>query len=304
MTLPNTIIVGAPKCGTTTLHYVLDQHPEIYMSKIKEPGFFWAYNDDNELQGPSAILLRHRIIKDLETYEDLFKDVTNEKIIGESSASYMFHPRSPKLIYQFLPTAKLLFILRQPADRAFSSFTQYERDGVEPCSNFSDAVIQERNGLRNHWTFGLHLKYGFYFQAIQRYLEFFPREQIFISLYDDLKSDPSTMFQEIYQFLGVNSTYKPDFSQRHNVSGIIQNPLLRFFWTNTNKLRAFIRPITNQEMRHKFSEWVFRTTKKPEFSSDLRSELTQYYLEDILLLQDFLQRDLSNWLATLNKKKL
>jgi len=300
MTLPNMIIVGAPKSGTTTLHYALDQHPEIFMSRIKEPGFFWAYGDEVELKGPSAILLRHRVINDLGQYMQLFRDVNDEHVVGESSASYMFQPRSPGLISQFIPNSKLIFILRQPAERAFSSYTQYLRDGVEPCSSFWEAVLEEQQGQRDHWTFGRHLKYGFYCAALQQYLNCFKREQIFISLYDDLKQNPLKLFKSIFQFLEVEENFQPDLSHHHNVSGVISKPLMRFFWTNTNKLRAFIRPLINQRLRHAFSEWVFRSTEKPEFPEKLKYELTEFYREDVEQLQDYIHRDLSHWLKPVN----
>jgi hypothetical protein len=296
MTMPNFFIIGAPKSGTTTLHYVLDQHPDVYMSPVKEPGFFWAYGEEVNLQGPSELLLRHRVVSDLDDYTKLFDGITTEKAIGESSASYMFHPRSPKLIYRSIPHAKLVFILRQPADRAFSSFTQYLRDGVEPCSEFAEAVAQEKQGLRDHWTFGRHLNYGFYYNAFQRYLKYFTRQQMHISLFEDLKEDPHRLLSDLFRFLEVRDDFVPDLSHQHNVSGVIRNPLLRGFWTRSNRLRAIIRPLTNQWMRHTFAEWVFRSVDKPVFSQELRSDLTEYYRKDIELLEDFLQRDLGNWL--------
>ncbi|MBN1147698.1 MAG: sulfotransferase [Anaerolineales bacterium] len=296
MTMPNFLIIGAPKSGTTTLHYILDQHPEIYMSSIKEPGFFWAYGEEIDLQGPSRLLLKHRIIRDFDDYVRLFDGVTTEKAIGESSASYMFHLRSPELIHQFIPHAKLIFILRQPADRAFSSYTQYLRDGVEPCSEFAEAVAQEKQGLRDHWTFGRHLQYGFYYRALQRYLNYFTRQQMHISLFEDLKNDPQGLLSDIFRFLGVSDDFVVDLSHQHNVSGVIRNPLLRFFWTRSNRLRAVFRPLTNQWMRHTFAEWVFRSVDKPGFSQELRLDLIEYYRKDIELLQDFLHRDLSSWL--------
>jgi len=294
--MPNTLIVGSPKSGTTTLHYVLDQHPEIYMSPIKEPGFFWAYGEPVILQGPSSVLLKHRIINDMDSYQRLFDGVTTESIIGESSASYMFHPRSPGLISQIIPDANLLFILRNPVDRAFSAYTQYIRDGVEPSSSFEDAITQERQGLRDHWSFGRHLKYGFYNNAFVEYLKYFDRQQMHISLFEDLRKDPQGLLKNIFQFLKVDDAFEPDFSHQHNISGVIQNPFLRIAWTNTNRLRAAIRPLTTQWMRHSFSEWVFRFAKKPEISPEVRAELCEYYRQDIEKLQVFLGRDLSHWL--------
>ena len=296
MVMPNFLIIGAPKSGTTTLHYVLDQHPEIYMSAVKEPGFFWAYGEPVDLRGPSALLLKHRAISDLDAYQRLFAGVTTERAIGESSARYLFQPRSPALIYEFIPHARLVVSLRNPAERAFSSFSQYLRDGVDPCPDFAQAVAHERQGLRAEWTFGRHLESGFYYAAIQRYLVFFSRQQLHISLFEDLKDDPLGLVRSLCEFLEVDGGFEPDMSHRHNVSGVIRNPVLRWIWTRTNRLRAAVRPLVGLRLRHLVSEWFYRDVEKPDFPPELRAELTEYYRQDIEQLQGLIQRDLSHWL--------
>jgi hypothetical protein len=299
---PNFIIIGAPKSGTSTLFYVLAQHPQMYMCPVKEVGFFWSYaqNPAEEVQlcGPGTERLRHRLVNDLDCYQKLFDKVKKEKAIGEASVRYLASPRAPGLIHQFIPRAKLIVSLRQPADRAFSGFVHDLQDGVETCTDFTEAIAQEREGLRDNWTMSRHLARGFYTDSLKRYFEFFDRSQMHISLLDDLRDDAQGLFRSIFDFLDVDPDFVPDTSQRHNASGLILNPALRWLWRNSSKVRAAIRPLFSNQTRHVFSEWVMRDAKKPVFSPELRAELTEYYRQDIMALQDLIQRDLSHWLRT------
>lgn len=297
MVMPNFLIIGASKGGTTTLNYVLDQHPEIFMCPVKETGFFWAYGEQLTYHEPGSQKLRYRVVDNPEQYQKLFRKASGYKAIGEASVRYLCHPKSPSLIHQFIPKVKLIAILRQPADRAFSSYLHNLRDGMEPCKNFAEAIVQEKQGLRDHWIALRYLEHGMYFSAIQRYLQFFNHSQLFIRLFEDLQQNPHSLFEDLFRFLEVDDTFIPDLSHKHNVSGIIRNPWLRWLWTNTVKLRVYLRPIISGRLRHNLSEWVYKDVQKQTLSTQLKMELTEYYREDILKLQDLLGRDLSSWLG-------
>ena len=301
MTMPNFLIIGAAKGGTTTLHNVLAQHPDVYMCPVKESGFFWAYGEEVRLQGIGAERLRNRLIDDLNRYQKLFDGVTNQNAIGEASVRYLSTANTPKVIHGFIPGARLVASLRQPADRAFSAFYHNLRDGIEPCSDFGEAIAQDKNGLRDHWVVCRYLNVGFYYQFLKRYSDIFDRNQIHISLFDDLKENPYELISSLYKFLDVDDTFRPDLSHRDNVTGIIRNPLLRAAWARSSKLRATIRPLLKDRMRHNVFEWVIRFQDKPLFSPELRLELTEYYREDINRLQDLLDRDLSHWLKPIQQ---
>lgn len=296
MTLPNFLIIGAPKSGTTTLHNVLDQHPDVYMCPVKEVGFFWASGQSVQLTGPGIETLRSRVVNDLDRYQKLFDKATREKAIGESSVRYLEHPRVPLLIRQYIPDAKLIVNLRQPAERAFSAFSHYRRDGLELCPDFAVALAQERQGQRDNWAYGTYLQSGFYFAALKRYLEHFDRQQLHISLLEDLRDDAPGLIGDLFEFIGVDRSFQPDTSHRHNVSGTIRNPVLRFLWTRSGRLRSALRPLFGERFRHAASEWMIRDLEKLTFDPTLRAELTEYYRQDIEQLQDLLQRDLSHWL--------
>ena len=296
MTMPNFLIIGAARGGTTTLHYVLNQHPEIYMSPIKETEFFWAYGEQINFDGPGVVWIKNRMITDLGNYQKLFKGVTTETAVGESSARYLSHPRSAQLIHQFIPDVKLIVSLRQPADRAFSAFVQARRDGIEPCEDFSEALAQERKGLRDSWTKGGYLNRGFYYVELKRYFQFFDRDQMHISLFEDLSDHTEQVLSSIFNFLNVDNKFIPDATRPHNASGIIRNPITRFLWTRSGNIRVAIRSLVDERIRHAMFEWLIRDLKKLEFPPELRMELTEFYREDIKRLQGLIERDLTQWL--------
>jgi hypothetical protein len=296
MTLPNFLIIGAPKSGTTTLHYALSQHPQVFMCPVKEAGFFWAYGQEVDLHGPGTAKLHNRLISDRTQYEKLFEPAGGCKAIGESSVRYLSTARAPQVIHDLAPQMKLVAILRQPAERAFSAFMHNLRDGLEPCSEFAEAIAQDRDGRRDDWLFCRYLNRGFYYASLKRYLEYFDREQLHISLLEDLKEDPNGLMRGLLRFLEVDEGFLPDLSHKHNVSGVIRNPALRWLWTRSNEARAALRPLLPPRLRHAAFEWVIQDLEKLPFPPEQRAELTEYYRPDILGLQDLLGRDLSHWL--------
>lgn len=296
MTLPNFLVIGAPKAGTTTIAEALEQHPEVYMCPIKEAGFFWAYGAEVRLQGPGNEKLVNRLVTDLEAYQRLFAHVKNEKAIGEASVRYLASPRAPVLIHQFIPHAKLIVSLRQPAERAYSAFLHNLRDGLEVTSSFEEAIAQEFAGQRDTWQFCRYLDRGFYYQSLMRYMQFFKFEQFHISLMEDLVQDAQGLMKDLYRFLEVDDAFAPDLSRKRNVSGVIRNPVLRWLWVRSKALRAAMRHYLPRRLRQEVFEWVIRDLEKEPLSSKLRAQLTEFYREDILKLQDLIQRDLSHWL--------
>lgn len=162
MPLPNFLIIGPGRTGTTSLYYYLKQHPEIYMSPIKETNFF-AYEQGKP--GRSQISKRYNIfpIKNIEAYSALFKAVTKEKAIGEASPRYFFTPQAAERIKLILPEVKLIAILRDPVERAFSSYLRRNRDGFE-TRTFPQAIQDDKQNTSNDYLFrqAPYWRTGFY----------------------------------------------------------------------------------------------------------------------------------------------
>jgi hypothetical protein len=159
--LPSFLVVGAAKSGTTALHEYLRQHPQIFMSPIKETNFFALDGTRPSFGGPRAEILNNDAIWRFEDYARLFSGVTDERAIGEVCPRYLFTAGTACRIKRRLPEVRIVAVLRNPADRAFSGFSMYRRDGLEPAATLAEAITDEPRRVRENWAYAIHVKYGF-----------------------------------------------------------------------------------------------------------------------------------------------
>jgi len=305
MTMPNFLIIGAQKAGTTSLYHYLGQHPQVYVSPIKEPNFFASEGEMPDPRRPS--------INDIEAYENLFDGVSDEKAIGEASPWYLYSPKAPERIKHYIPDAKLIAILRDPAERAYSQFLHFVRDRREPTTDFLRALREEEARVRDNLAAGrdneraasgAYFARGLYFAQLERYLEFFDRSQIKVVLSEDLDEDPVATLREVFQFLEVDDAFVPSVATRHQVAGLPKNRLLHAFLTKPNLLRRVFRMIklylppalrlriANNLVQLKNQNFV----EPPGLPPEARRHLVEAYREDVLKLQELIHRDLSSWL--------
>ena len=299
MTLPNFLIIGAQKSGTTSLYHYLEQHPEVYMSPIKEPRFFALEGRKPDFRGPGSEERVNRwAVTDIEEYRALFEGVEGEKAIGEASVTYIHSPQAPERIKHHVPEAKLVALLRNPVERAYSAYTQRVRDGREPLS-FGSALREEESRLRDNWSPGWgYRRLGFYHRHLKRYYALFGKESIQVHLYEDLSEDPVGVSQDIFRFLRVDDAFVPDTSLRHNVSGIPKSQALLRLVKQPSFVKSALRPLLPGGLRKRLSVNVrnWNLEKAPPLPEEARRELAEAYREDILGLQDLIGRDLSGWL--------
>ena len=294
--LPNFIILGAQKAGTTSLYQYLKQHPEIYMSPVKEPKFFNEdFEDGNRGESNSGSL---RGVSSVEEYQALFDGVTDEKAVGEASPSYLYLPEAPARIQRYVPEAKLIAILRDPAERAYSSYLHQVRAGREPL-DFLGAIRDEERRVREGWHYRYHYRgRSLYHDQLTRYEAVFGPDRLRIHLYEDLREDPVSVSQSIFRFLGVDDSFAPDTSLRHNVSGMPKSRALLTLLGKPNPLKTALRPFVPERLRERiFVNLKTRNlSEAPPMPEEARVELTEAYREDVLKLQDLIGRDLSGWL--------
>lgn len=301
MTMPNFLIVGAAKSGTSSLHFYLRQHPEIYMTPDKQTYFFAYEGEEPELPGPGDELeVRSHLITHLKDYQAQFAGVTTEKAIGEACSVYLCDRKAAASIKRHIPDAKLIIILRDPAERAFSSFMHLRREAYEQVSDFHDALQLEDERIRNNWRHLWHYRArGYYHQQIQHYLTLFDRSQIRIYLFEDLKNEPQALMKDIFGFLGVDDCFVPDTSGRYNASGIPRSRTLLRLIMRPNTLKTMAKPLIPERIRHAVKTFVTTSPlslRKQPLPAEARRDLVAGYREDILKLQDLLGRDLSAWL--------
>jgi len=181
MTLPNFLIIGAAKSGTTALYTYLKQHPEIFMSTPKELRYF------SNVSSPPEGIPHHRAVFSLEEYKSYFDAVTDEKAYGESSPMYLYTPGTAERIRTAIPDVKILAILRNPIDRAYSAYTHALRDWIETAETFEEALEKEPERIGAGWGMLWHYaNAGYYYEQLSRYYKVFDPDQIRVFLHDDL----------------------------------------------------------------------------------------------------------------------
>ncbi len=263
MKMPNFLIIGAAKAGTTSLYHYIKQHPQIYMSPIKETNFFALVDEPLDFCGPGDHDYINRFsVRTIERYWEQFEGCTDELAVGEASPLYLYHAQAARRIWKQLPHVKLIVILRHPVDRAYSAFLHLIRDGREEHVDFGQALQNEDTRIRSRWEHIWHYKQmGYYYKQLKRYYDIFGHSQIRVYFYEDLKVNSLELIQDIFRFLGVDDTFVPDLSIRYN------------------QARA-----------------VLAHTDIPPLRTEMRIEMIETYREDVLRLQDLVQVDLSNWL--------
>ena len=233
--LPGFFIVGAPKTGTTSIFHYLDQYPDVYMSPVKEPCHFAAEvrpehfcaelqpriaRELRELQQYLAGPMSHKrpggIVAEWQDYLKLFANVRREKAIGEASVVYLWSKTAAKNIAASIPDARIIVILRHPAERAFSHYLHAVTKGNLRRSFHQQIALASRNTSNKFSLDDLQLlEIGLYYEQVKRYLDVFPRENVFIRFYEDYRDRTAVLVSEIFRFVGVDARFTPDLSNRY-----------------------------------------------------------------------------------------
>ena len=276
----NTFIVGAPKTGTTSLYYYLNQHTNVCMSSIKEPNFFSA-------KEVNSLFYKSQIVDDINEYHKLFSQ-NKKQIIGEASVSYLFFNEVPNRIYKYNPKAKIIILLRNPIERALSHYLMDFRLGF--CSeNFEDIIAQPEIFPQYYQQY---LELGNYFLQLKRYLNVFNENQLSIVFYDDLKSNSQKVMKHIFSFLEIEFQ-NLDYSIQNSFlspSNIFVSELYKF-----NSLRKIVKSLFPEPFLSLVKSIFFSNNSKPTFSVSIIKQLNAYYKSDIVELEKLLNKDLSKW---------
>jgi len=303
---PNFLIIGAPKAGTTALACYLSKHPEIFIPEIKEPQYFTLMGRDAPFNGPlDDKCINQRGIRDIESYKNLFVGSNGVRAAGEASTTYMYTEGVEQRIFDFNPNMKLIALLRDPVDRAYSDFLFARRDGNEPLEEIEQALEEEKQGKRSDWWNGRYITAGLYGSHIARYLSLFNQSQLKIIFYDDLRAAPQDTVKEILQFLEVNDELQIDANARYNVSGIPKRQWLNLIYLNLvkpNRLKdILIKSWLPQRVRRRIRGPLLdclrnMNLKSSKLDEDAKQRIyQQLFAEDILRLEQLLNVDLSRW---------
>ena len=293
---PNFFIIGAMKAGTTLLWDVLNQHPQVYMSKRKEPHHF-SYL----AAGSRPLILEgaNPPITDTADYAALFHEAGAARAVGEASTSYLHTPGVAKLLHGAYPDAKLICVLRNPVERAYSHYLFLVRQGVETLPTFAEAIAAEETRAAQGLSYGRYTGIGRYHAHLQPYLTYFAPARVHICLFEDLIRPPGQSYYPIiFNFLEIDPTIQVDTTILRNPSGLPKHKWVEALFSRNNPLRRAIEPWLPRRLYRLATAVRDRNLTKPPMPPEIRRHLQELVRSDILALQEVIGRDLSGWLQT------
>ncbi len=299
-TLPNFLIIGAAKCGTTALFEYLEQHPEVFLCDPKEPNYLALGEERPTFRGPGDdVTINANSIVGWSRYQKLFSRAGNAKAIGEASVSTLYFPESIERIHTHLPNAKIICMLRQPAERAYSAFSFMHMRAFEPCQQFTEALADEPRRIAERWHHIWHYRgMSNYHQQLLPYYNAFGRDRMRVYLFDDFKANPAAILRDCFQFLEIDPEFIPSQEPSPHVSGMPKSRLLQSLYSRARWARALLRSVVPKSMKRNLQKrFAKMNLERVPLDPQLRAELTDSFRTDILRLQDLLDRDLSVWLA-------
>lgn len=290
MSLPDFLIAGVPKAGTTALHTALRQHPDLFLSTIKEPKFFLTDGPPPGHGGPGDAETYREHVWRRADYEALFAEAPPGTLTGESTPFYLYDLAAQRRIHATIPDVKLIVTLRDPVERAHSNWTHLWSAGLEPIGDLVRACEAEQRRIADGWGhFWHYVGLGRYGEQLAHLFSLFPREQVLIFRYRDLVDRPVATLDRICAFLGVrqglltevpreNVTAHPATGARH----LLLSSLRR-------RLPAALAGSFEGLLQH-------RGAARRPLSWEQRQRLLPYFTDDIRLLQRVTEEDYSDWL--------
>ena len=300
--LPDFLIVGAPKAGTTALHAALAQHPALHLSSVKEPKYFLCGDaPPPAYTGPGDAHSNQEWVWRRSSYRALFRDVAPDVLCGESTPFYLYSRDAQRRIAAELPGVKLIAVLRDPVDRLYSNWMHLWADGLEPCADVVEASERERERIDLGWAPFWHYRgLGMYGQQLARLYDHFPREQVLVLRYRDLVDQPDATLDRVSRFLGVGtgqvSTVPSDNSRPFVQDGTrvkVVAPVIRTgarmgAWFPPHVWRRVSRPLISQ--LHSGGD-----PARPKLTPEQRVALLEPFLSDIDLLEQVTGESFEQW---------
>lgn len=295
--LPDFVIIGAAKSASTWLHLALRQHPAIYMPEAETPFFEDAYYNENDLSGLSGTI----------------NSAPPQAVVGIKCPNYLCIPECAPRLARHLPNARLIAILRNPVDRAVSQYYHLIRSGRLPMMPADMAFSRYLKGKFDPpYAKQQVLEFGLYARGISNYLQLFPRQQLLVMTDLELRTDLEGVFKRACQFVGVADDFVPANLALPRNQGVYFSPFLSLIMRLNQRGIIFDKQTGLEHPRNDFTGWAMRhlavlgsrvsaatrlfvRQQEPAVSVEIRSGLLQYYLADILQLEETMQIDLTAW---------
>ncbi len=296
--LPSFVVIGAARAGTTALHSYLRQSPQIFMPDRKEPNFFAFEDEVLACQGPGADFINNSVTR-LADYRALFDAAAPGALIGEASPLYLYAEKAPRRIAHHIPKARLVAVLRNPVDQAFSHFLYATKYRIEPVADFAEALRREDERMASGWQplFG-YSRFPRYADQIARYHAVFPKEQLLIRTYDEFQAEPSRVVGDILRHIGADTSFRPDMREKLNAGGRPKNAAFQDFLMKSNPLTRAIGLVVPQKARMRIRDRLaaLNLRRDDDMPRAARQLLHDRLDDQIRALGPMIGRDLSSWL--------
>jgi hypothetical protein len=301
MPLPDFLIAGVPKAGTTALHAALVQHPDLFLPAVKEPKFFLSDGRPPVTGGPGDVQTYQEHVWRRAAYEALFDPAPPGAVRGEATPFYLYDLQAHYRIRSLVPNAKLILLLRDPVDRAHSNWTHLWNAGLEPEADFLTACRAEQERRAAGWAdFWHYISLGLYGRQVQHLYKLFAREQVLLMRYRDLKDAPAATLDRVCDFLGVPTgvlaAIPKENVNRHVVEDNAVNRVLRGLLRAGGTVgHRFPVPLRLAARGPILTVLHRKRGSRPVTTPQERAALLPLFADDIALLEDVTGQRYDDW---------
>jgi hypothetical protein len=295
--LPNLVVAGAPKCGTTSLYHYLKQHPEVYLPSRKELHYFTRAELARDAAGPGDTTVLQHLCAGRAAYEAEYSAAGDQRVLGDISPSYFDFAEVAPDIRRELGEARIVILLRDPIAKAFSQYMHLVRDGREPLA-FYQALQAEAGRTRQGWSMiWRYAGSSRYAARVRHYLDAFGAERVRVYRFEDFIADPQATLTDLWHWLGIDLSIRPDTTRAINVSSRPRSRLVASLISKRSPLAALARALVPAELRGRVTEAVRGLNAGARGRVDERSAayLREQFREDVQETEALLGRALG-WL--------
>jgi len=298
---PQFVMVGAPKAGTTSVYNYLFQHPMIFMPSKKEPVFFCGYQ--RNFTGPGSHSFNKNLVVSVSEYAKLFRNAPRNSLAGEASTDYLSCPNAAHNIKKWNPDTKIIIILRNPIERAFSEHNHLIRVMLEERSFLESLMLEELRIKAGYTPLFWHVKRGLYSEGVSRYINLFGRKNVAIFFYEELKTSAKSLLGRIFDFLSIPSI-RVNTELRYNISGVPRSTMLHkllvSYWRVDKDfpIKRMVEVAIGESVRKRLLSKLLRNSLsiRNGITEDAFLFLKSKFQEDIQCLEEMLEVNLKHWI--------
>lgn len=297
--LPDFLILGAAKAGTTALFKAIGRHPQVFSPALKEPRFFAYAGSPPMFCGPGGTAKARAVCHEETDYIKLFTDCGPHQLAFEATPEYLPNESAPVTAARYVPSARLIVVLRHPVERAFSQYLHLRSEGLETCSSFEEAWdfchLRRAAGWRPVYDYKSR---GFYGAQLTRWTQHFSPDQFLILFYEDWQSNPSEVLSRIWKHVGLEPMESPIVT-KENISS--RQPRWQWFHRHMvdreNPVRLFAQRTLPLWVRDAVtgSMEAINLTKGPTLDPSIRRSFAGTYHDDLELVEKMTGRNLDAW---------